>query len=79
MQTFKIPVDWQVYGVCFVEAFNLEEAINKVEDEETPYPSISDNTEGSLKVNFELVEELNPGHKLQDEPLPMSVATKKGI
>lgn len=79
MPIFKVPVDWCVYGVCIVEALNLEEAINKVENDETPYPTISNNTEESLEVNFELIEELNPGYKLRGEPLPMKVATKKGI
>ena len=38
MKTFKIPVVWQVYGICHVEANSLEEAKNKALDGNTPLP-----------------------------------------
>jgi hypothetical protein len=68
MPIFKIPVNWEVYGIMEVEAPDIEEAIHKVEEEEVPYPSISDNTEGSIEVNFELIEFLNKGIKISKEP-----------
>ena len=67
MPLFKIPINWEVYGVMEIEAENIEEAIIKAEDH--PYPPIKDNTEGSLEVNFELIEHLNPGVEMAEEPL----------
>lgn len=77
MPYFKIPVNWEVYGIYHVEASNIEEAIHKVEWEDVPYPSIDDNIEGSMEVNFDLVELLNPGTKLADEPPLMKESYKK--
>ena len=38
MKTFKIPVVWQVYGICHVEANSREEAKEKALGVNTPLP-----------------------------------------
>ena len=67
MSVFKIPVNWEVYGIMCVEADDIEKAI-ELAIESTPYPAIEDNIDGSLGVNFELIELLNPRVKIKDEP-----------
>jgi len=67
MPIFHILVNWEVSGIKHIEALNIEEAIKIAEDETLPYPRITDNSEGSLEVNFEIIESLNPGVKIKDE------------
>ena len=59
MKTYKIPVTWEAYGEMEIEAESMSKAIKIAEDEETPYPSIDGNVEGSLDVDYGLTEELN--------------------
>jgi len=65
MPVFKIPVNWEVYGIMEIEASDIEEAIKKADN--YPYPPIEDNT-GSQEVNFELIEHLNPGVEVKSNP-----------
>jgi hypothetical protein len=59
---FKIPVYWHVYGEYEVEANSLNEAIQLVEDGTPPYdglPSEPEYIDDSLRVNMEIVKEIN--------------------
>jgi len=62
MKTFKIPVEWAVFGVVEIEAETLEEAIKKVDEDndEIPLPE-GDYIDGSWQVNKDscLIEVLN--------------------
>jgi hypothetical protein len=54
MKIFKIPVEWAMYGICEIEANNLDEAIeifNQKQDE-LPLPE-GDYIDGSFKGNFD--------------------------
>lgn len=42
MKTFRIPCQWTVYGVVYVEANDLDEAVTKAMGQETPLPTESD-------------------------------------
>ena len=70
MRTFKIPVTWETYGVMEIEAETIEEAIKLADEDGTPYPSIDNNVDGSLEVNFEMIEHLNPLECIKNEPRP---------
>jgi len=69
MPKFKIPIEWKCYGEIKIEAKNLDEAIEEVQlnSDETVLPKDWDLEEGSIDINYELVEELNPGHKINIE------------
>ena len=67
MKTYRIPVTWEVSGEMNVIAKSLEEAIEKAEN--YPYPPEHNNIDGSLEVNFDVIEYLNPGEeRLEKEP-----------
>ena len=72
MTKFKIPIEWECYGEVEIEAKSLDEAIDEVNlnSDEIALPEDFDVVEGSIEVNFEVVEELNPGHRLI-KPEPM--------
>lgn len=55
-KTYRIPVTWQMYGHITVEAENLEEAIEKAEDTNTPLPEGS-YVEGSYEVDRDAIDE----------------------
>ena len=65
MPKFKIPIEWECHGEVEIEAKNLDEAIEEVQlnSDEIVLPEDWDVEEGSIDINFDLVEELNPGHK----------------
>jgi len=56
-RTFRIPVFREIREVRCVRAKDLEEAIKIIKDRS----KISE-------IDYELVESLNPGYKLLDEP-----------
>jgi len=56
MKTYKIACDWSVYGVMYVEANSLEEAIEKAKNDEMPLPSADGYIEDSFRVNKEMTE-----------------------
>jgi len=66
MTKFKIPVTWQMYGEIEIEAGDLDGAVEKVElnSDEIILPVPGELVEGSIETNFEMVEFLNPGHKI---------------
>lgn len=39
MKTYKIPVVWQVAGICEIKAESLQEAIDKAQEGNLPYDS----------------------------------------
>ena len=66
MTKFKIPIEWSCYGEVEVEAKSLDEAVDEVNlnSDEVVLPKDWMLEEGSIGVNFEIVEELNPGYKM---------------
>jgi hypothetical protein len=68
MKTYKIPISWEVAGEVEIEAENIDEAVRIVELNDIPYPSIDYNIDGSVEVNYDIIEELNDGEKLSEEP-----------
>ena len=67
MAIFKISVDWSVCGSVKVEANNLQEAIQKVqEDLDAPLPDNSCYIDGSFQVNREMSE-----YFAQEKNLPL--------
>lgn len=67
-QNFIIPVNWEVYGLIEVEAISIEEAITEVEGGNCNYPTVEDNTESSMEVNYQMIKELNHGIEIEPEP-----------
>ena len=69
---YKIPCSWQMYGYAYVEADNLSDAIDKVEDadlfkksgESTPLPQNSSYVEASFEVDYDVVEDMNGKEEL---------------
>jgi len=59
MNTYKVPVVWQMYGYVEVEADSLAEAIHEAED--APLPDNGEYIEGSFEVDAEgsALNELN--------------------
>jgi hypothetical protein len=53
---FAIPVSWSMYGTVFVEARNLDDAIEVAADADLPD---GDYMDGSWQVDNELAEERN--------------------
>lgn len=70
MEKFKIPITWEVCGEVEIEAETLDEAVERVDfdPDEVVVPEEWEIVEGSVNTNFEMVEILNPGHKLNREP-----------
>ena len=70
MTNFKIPINWQSYGIVEIEAESLDEAVDEINlnSDEVILPKDWMLEEGSIEINFEVVEELNPGYKLNEEP-----------
>ena len=57
MKTYKIACDWSVYGVIYVEANSLKEAIEKAKnDDELPLPPADGYIDSSFQVNEEMTE-----------------------
>ena len=71
MTKFKIPIEWKCYGKVEIEAENLDKAVDEVNlnSDEIALPEDFDVVEGSIEVNFEVVEELNLGHRLMKPEL----------
>jgi len=61
MRKYKIPCTWEVYGIVFVEADSIKEAIAKAKEDWLPLPTESSYVDGSFEVNedFELIGLLN--------------------
>ena len=71
MKTYKIPVDWQVYGEMEIEAESLEKAI-EIAENGFPYPSIDGAVDDSLEVDYDIAIEINGGEEIGSEP-PMKI------
>ena len=56
---YEIPCSWEVYGTVEVAATSLDEAIEKVEDNDFPLPSKSSYVDGSFQVDRTIAEDLN--------------------
>ena len=69
---YQIPVQWSVYGELFIKTDDIEKTIKEIEDGTIPTPEIDDDMEGSVKVDYELFGEMNPGLDLAPEPKPES-------
>lgn len=54
---YKIPVVWQSWGLCEVEAFSLEEAIKKAQD--GPLPKDGAYIDESIEVDLEGIAAYN--------------------
>lgn len=61
MKKYKIPCSWQMYGYKEVEAENLKEAIEIVEEESLPD---GDYIEGSFEIDTEILEYDYPNEEL---------------
>ena len=59
MPKFVIPVTYTMYGKYTIEADTIEEALDKVLDENLPLPNGSGYVEDSIEVNEEDVRENN--------------------
>lgn len=61
MKQFKIPVSWEVYGIIFIEAETLEEAIKIFDDTEDDMllPTDTNYIDGSFKRENSEICELN--------------------
>jgi len=68
MKTYTIPISWEVAGEVEIDAENIDEAVAKVESPDFIYPSVDYNIDGSVVVNYDIIEELNDGEKLSEEP-----------
>ena len=65
---WKIPMTWQVYGVCEVEANTLEEAKDKALAWDTDLPCGTYVTDSAELDNEEIIEKMNKNNlTLQDE------------
>ena len=56
---YEIPCSWEVYGTVEVAATSLDEAIEKVEDNDFPLPSKSSYVDGSFQGDRPIAEDLN--------------------
>ena len=56
---YEIPCSWEVYGTVEVAATSLDEAIERVEDDDFPLPSRSSYVDGSFQVDRPIAEDLN--------------------
>ena len=56
---YEIPCSWEVYGTVEVAATSLDEAIEKVEDNDFPLPSSTSYVDGSFQVDRPIAEDLN--------------------
>ena len=56
---YEIPCSWEVYGTVEVAATSLDEAIEKVEDDDFPLPSSTSYVDGSFQVDRPIAEDLN--------------------
>ena len=65
MTEFMIPIKWRNWGVIYIEAESLDKAVEEVNlnMDEINIPD-GEAVEGSHKIDFEEVELLNPGYKL---------------
>ena len=61
MKIFKIPVEWESYGVIEIEAVDLQQAIKMVENDDIPLPDNEEYIDGSFKINdnFNFIKSLN--------------------
>ena len=55
MDTYRIPLVWQMYGHCDVDANSLEEAIEIALGPDTPLPDGS-YVDDSITVDYEVLE-----------------------
>ena len=78
MKTYRISVDWQVYGIILVSADSLEEAIRTIElDDDIAFPIEHENVESSLEVNYDVTQETYPDEKIGEEPAQTNWEEKK--
>ena len=56
MDTYRIPLVWQMYGHCYVEANSLEDAIKIALGPDTPLPD-GFYVEDSVAVDYEVLEQ----------------------
>jgi hypothetical protein len=58
MKTYRVPVSWMMCGSVYMEADSLDEAIEKVIEEDGPLPE-GFYLDDSFQVDTDLAEELN--------------------
>ena len=51
MESYRVPLVWEVYGHLWIDADSEEEAIEIALDDDTPLPVDSDYISGSLMVD----------------------------
>jgi hypothetical protein len=68
MKTYKIPIDWQVYGELEIQAESLDEAIQIAEHHDTPLPDVDGTIDDSWAIDYDIAMELNPGEEIGSEP-----------
>ena len=65
---FKMPVTWIADGVVHVKDKSVNNAVEQIEKGKVDFPGECQNIIGTMEVDFERVEEMNPGLKLSEEP-----------
>lgn len=53
MKTWKIPVVWQCWSMCDIEANTLAEAIERVKSANEPLPTKWDYVDDSLEIDLD--------------------------
>jgi len=54
-KTFRIACDWEVYGVMYIEADSLKEAI-RIAEEDAPLPTNPEYLDDSFVVNKDMTD-----------------------
>ena len=65
---YQIPITWEVHGEMLIETDDIENLIKDIEAGHLVLPEIDSDVDGSIQVDYELLEEMNPGLKLSPEP-----------
>jgi len=69
MEKYKIPLQWECSGEVEVEAESLDKAIEEVElnSDEIVLPETWEIVEGSVVINYPMIEFMNPDCELKRE------------
>jgi len=80
MEKYKIPLQWECSGEVEVEAESLDKAIEEVElnSDEIVLPETWEIVEGSVVINYPMIEFMNPDCELKRE-LPQGETERKMV
>jgi len=59
MKTYKIGVNYEVYGYIYIDAENIDEALEKANDPDIALPDVSNYVYGTWEVDEESAYFLN--------------------